>query len=57
VALNCESLTQFSIILEGLSLKQRKKLLEGDISKSNKNYYKDIQVNRNRFLEDLFAIA
>lgn len=50
-------MAQFSVVLEGLSLKQRKKLLDGDISKHNKNYYKDIQVNRNRFLEDLFSIA
>lgn len=43
--------------MEGLSLKQRKKLLEKDISLSSKNYYKDISINRNRFLEDLFVVA
>lgn len=32
-------------------------MLDKDISLSSKNYYKDISVNRNKFLEDLFTIA
>lgn len=50
VCLNLEPVTTFSIIIEGLSLKQRKKFLEKDIGLSSKNYYKDISVNRHKFL-------
>lgn len=32
-------------------------MLDKDISLSSKNYYKDITVNRNKFLEELFTIA
>lgn len=38
-------------------MKQRKKLLDGEIANKDKRYYKEITVNRNKFLEDLFVVA
>lgn len=43
--------------IKGQALSQRKKNLEKEIDKVCKNYYKDITVSRNNFLEGLFKIA
>lgn len=43
--------------IEGYSLEQRKKLLDKDVSSKDKKYYKELVVNRNRFLEDLITHA
>lgn len=57
VLLNREPVCSFNLFIEGFSLKQRKKLLDADIATKDKRYYKEIVINRNKFLEDLFTIA
>lgn len=57
VLLNREPILQFNLEIEGYSLQQRKKLLDKDIAAKDKRYYKELQVNRARFLEDIIGFA
>jgi hypothetical protein len=57
VLLNRERVLSFELQIEGYSLKQRKKLLDQDISAKDKRYYKDLLIHRSRFLEDIIMHA
>lgn len=57
VLLNCEEVLHFVLQIEGYSLKQRKKLLDQDINSKDKRYYKELVINRSKFLEDIMMHA
>lgn len=57
VLLNRENILFFELNIEGYSLKQRKKLLDQDISSKDKKFYKSLVVHRGKFLEDIIMHA
>ena len=57
VLLNREQVLHFELDIEGFSLKQRKKRLDGDLAAKDKKYYKEIYIKRGQFLEELISVA